>query len=189
MSPGRTFKININFEIDTGSACMALSGSLNSVIKPELRQTFFREYRQWFCRLYCSTHHSAFVDSQVEGRDWTPSECCRAQLSYDRRTPGLFKEEFVGDGIIALNSKTYYCWSASDTKFSTKGISNKLNKPTKEALLKVLETKESLCGTNRGFIKRDNSIFTYCQLRTGLTYFYAKRMVGEDGVTTYPIDL
>ena len=168
---------------------MALSGSLNSVIKPELRQTFFREYGQWFCRPYCSTHHSAFVDSQVEGRDWTPSECCRAQLSYDRRTPGLFKEEFVGDGIIALNSKTYYCWSASDTKFSTKGISNKLNKPTKEALLKVLETKESLCGTNRGFIKRDNSIFTYCQLRTGLTYFYAKRMVGEDGVTTYPIDL
>lgn len=30
--------------------------------------------------------------------------------AYDKRTPGLFKEEWSGEGIIGLSSKTYYCF-------------------------------------------------------------------------------
>ena len=37
-------------------------------------------------------------------------DCCLKVYQYDSRTPGLFKEEFRGDGIVALNSKTYFCW-------------------------------------------------------------------------------
>ena len=118
-------------------------------------------------------------------------DCCNCKEQYrlDRRTPGLFKEEFVGDGIIALNSKTYYCWSNSACKASTKGISKALNNITREQFLNVLQTKEPISGRNKGFIRKNNEIFTYTQLRTGLTYFYAKRKVCPDGVTTLPIDV
>jgi hypothetical protein len=38
---------------------------------------------------------------------------------------GLFKEEFIGEGIVSLNSKTYYCWSENedDDKYRSKGLS------------------------------------------------------------------
>ena len=30
---------------------------------------------------------------------------------YDKRTPGKYKPEFEGVGMICLNSKVYHCWS------------------------------------------------------------------------------
>jgi hypothetical protein len=45
-------------------------------------------------------------------RDDTPEHA-----AYDKRTPGLFKTEFTADGMIALCSKTYYCFGKED-KFS-----------------------------------------------------------------------
>jgi len=64
-----------------------------------------------------------------------------------------------------------------------------LNVPTREQFLEVLNTKKSVTGVNRGFLKKDNHIFTYSQIRTGLTYGYGKRKVVGDGVSTLPIDL
>jgi hypothetical protein len=46
-----------------------------------------------------------------EGEDWEMEPCCRRVNKYNNRMPGLFKEEFIGEGIVSLNSKTYYCWS------------------------------------------------------------------------------
>ena len=180
--------------MDTDSAYMALSGSLHSIVRPELRRTFYEEYGAWFPRPYCEEHKTLFVDTKLAeyggGNPWTQLPCCAAVQHHDRRTPGLFKTEFEGVGMVALNSKTYCCWAADDTaKCSRKGLSKSTNRLTKEAYLDVLRTGRSLAGTNKGFVLKDNSMYTYAQVRTGLTYNYAKRRVLEDGVSTVNIDL
>ena len=55
----------------------------------------------------------------------------------------LYKEEWAGDGIIGLSSKTYYRLGGKD-KFSCKGVNKKTNKINKEKSLNVLLTKQSL---------------------------------------------
>jgi hypothetical protein len=108
------------------------------------------------------------------------------------RTPGLFKEEWCGDGIVALNPKTYFCWKNGDgsaNKCSSKGLNKTTNNLSKEKFLDVLHTKSKITGINRGFRIKDNSVYTYSQLKTGLSYFYAKRKVHPDGVSTSMIDI
>ena len=77
--------------------------------------------------------------------------------AYDKRTPGLFKTKLTGDGMIALCSKTYFCFGAED-KFSCKGVNRKTNNVTKEKYMDVLLTKQSGSGTNRGFRSINNQI-------------------------------
>lgn len=36
---------------------------------------------------------------------------------------------------------------------------------------------------------RDNNIFSYNQVRNGITYFYCKRKVLEDGIHTKTLDI
>ena len=62
----------------------------------------------------------------------------------------LFKEEWAGDGIIGLSSKTYYRFGGKD-KFSCKGVNKKTNEINKEKYLNVLLTKQSSAGLNKGF--------------------------------------
>ena len=102
--------------------------------------------------------------------------------------PGLFKTEFTGDGMIALCSKTYFCFGTED-KFSCKGVNRKTNNVTKEKYMDVLLTKQSGSGTNRGFRTIDNQVYTYLQERSGFTYFYPKRKVLADGVSTAPLEI
>ena len=114
-------------EMDTDSAYMALSGSMDSVIKPTMRRTFYDEYEQWFPRPFCQRHKDDFIALKMTNPDsvWDAGSCCKQTYNYDMRTPGLFKEEFKGSGIIALNSKTYYCWNDDDdktVKYSSKGL-------------------------------------------------------------------
>ena len=152
--------------MDTDSAYMALSAdSLDAVIKPHMQERYHAERHLWF------------------PRNDTPEHA-----AYDKRTPGLFKEEFVGDGIVALCSKTYYCYGRDD-KYSCKGINKKLNNITKDTYMDVLLTKKSGSGTNRGFRTVDNRMYTYLQQRRGFSYFYPKRKVLADGVSTAPLDL
>lgn len=53
---------------------------------------------------YCTSGLGIEVDCD---RHWFPRTCCDEHAKYDRRTPGLFKNEFQGDEIIGLSSKTY----------------------------------------------------------------------------------
>ena len=93
--------------MDTDSAYLAISSdSLDDVVKPEWRQEFQRNKHLWV------------------GRDDTEEN-----VLYDKRTPGLFKLEYEGDGIISLASKMYYCFGDTD-KFSSKGINKKQNELT-----------------------------------------------------------
>ena len=86
-------------EMDTDSAYMALSGkSIDEVVKPEMKEAYYDAYGEWFPRPLCAAHRADFKRQMVSGGEWTPSECCKAQLCFDRRTPGLFKAEFEGVG-------------------------------------------------------------------------------------------
>lgn len=77
-------------EMDTDSAYIAISNSsIESLVKPEFKQEFLKDKSNWFQRT-----------DTVENK------------AYDKRTPGLFKEEWSGEGIIGLSSKTYYCFGA-----------------------------------------------------------------------------
>jgi hypothetical protein len=170
---------------------MALSAPLESEIKEELRDTIYREYGDWFPRPYCDEHKQSFLDTKLSRKDWVMESCCKTVRQYDIRTPGLFKNEFEGSGIVALNSKTYHCWNndTSQEKYSSKGLSKSTNTLTRENFLNVLRTGKTLTGKNKGFIRVNQDTFSYSQIKSGLTYFYAKRRVCDDGVSTENIDL
>ena len=106
-------------------------------------------------------------------------------LDFNKRTPGLFKVEWEGKGFVGLCSKTYYCFGDKD-KFSTKGLNKRNNEIDKEVFLNVLKSRKNGVGTNRGFRTVHGSIFTYVQERSALSYFYGKRRVQPDGVSTSP---
>jgi len=178
-------------EMDTDSAYMALSGPLKDIIKHDLRRSFWDEYDQWFPRLACQAHKTEFVTCMVGGGDWKQEDCCRAVTKHDSRTPGLFKQEFSGTAMVALNSKTYVCWNTEtdETKASAKGISKRLNTLEGKTYKDVLTTGKPFTGTNIGFQYLNNSMYTYRQMRAGLTYYYAKRQVSPDGVSTSPLTI
>jgi len=135
-------------EMDTDSAYIGISGeSLEEVIRPELREQF-----------------------QEEKHLWLPRNDTPENRAYDKRTPGLFKVEFEGNGFISLCSKTYYCFGRKD-KYSCKGIIKKCNDINKETFLKVLTSRKSASGVNRGFRCINNRVYTYSQVRQGFSFF------------------
>ena len=109
--------------------------------------------------------------------EWLPAECCDEH-----------KVEWCGDGFIGLCSKTYYCFGSTN-KCTTKGLSKRHNVIDKDAFLDVLTNRRSGSGVNRGFRVHNSSMMTYVQERAALTYFYPKRKVLADGLSTAPLDL
>ena len=57
----------------------------------------------------------------------------------------------------------------------------------KDTFLTVLTNRRNGGGINRGFRVHDSSVMTYIQERAALTYFYGKRKVLEDGLSTAPL--
>ena len=53
----------------------------------------------------------------------------------------------------------------------------------------TLSTGETSFSTNLGFRMRDANIFTYSQTKIGFNYFYCKREVQDDGITTKPLNI
>ena len=82
------------------------SENFEDLIKPELKEEFLEDRSNWFPR-----------------NDNAENE------KYDNRTAGLFKTEFVGDGMCCLSSKLYYCLGELNKKdkFSSKGVQKKNN--------------------------------------------------------------
>ena len=174
-------------EMDTDSAYIAISGkNIEDLVKPHLKKQFYEEWSQWFPAEACEVHQKEFVHKKLAGEEWTPGDCCINKKKYDRRTPGLFKVEWEGTGMIALCSKTYFGWGEKN-KCSTKGISKTQNVIDKDQFLQVLQTKQSSGGVNIGFQVKDNAVYTYRQERNALSYLYPKRQVLEDGITTQPL--
>ena len=153
-------------EMDTDSAYMALTNDFEKLIKPELREEYERDKHNWLPRMDTEEHKA-----------------------FDKRTPGLFKIEYEGDGMIALCSKTYYVWGGKETKISSKGLQKRLNKEqlTKQKYLQCLFNKELINGTNKGFRVLNNSMQTYEQKKIGLSPVYTKGVVMDDGIHIRPI--
>ena len=105
-----------------------------------------------------------------------------------RGTPGLFKVEWEGEGIIGLCSKTYYCFGAKD-KFSCKSLNKKTNDIDKDKYLNVLLTKQNSSSVNRFFRVVNNTMYTSTQVRDAFSHFYPKHKVLQDGVSTTPLDI
>ena len=148
------------------SAYFTISGdSIECLVKPELRQRFEEEKNNRLPRTDTEEHRH-----------------------YDKRTYGLFKLEWEGDGIIALCSKTWYGFGPKD-KFSCKGANKKNNDINREKFFRVLRGKSAESAINRGFRVKDNKVLTYQQERAAFTYFYPKRKVADDGITTTYLDI
>ena len=96
--------------------------------------------------------------------------------------------EWEGDGIIALCSKTYYCFG-SKNKISCKGLNKANNDITTEQYMEVLTSQTSGGGVNRRFRMQDGAMYTYEQIKTAFSYLYPKRKVAPDGVSTIFLDL
>jgi hypothetical protein len=156
--------------MDTDSNYMALTDDFDNLIKPEMRGHFEKHKNDWFPR--------------------TDTEENKA---YDKRKPGLFKEEWHGNGMIALSSKTYCCWDTEGevNKFSCKGAQKARNKEIfiREAFTRVLDEKEVISCQNKGFRFIDKNIKTYEQNKVALTPIYVKGIVMDDGVHIRPLDL
>ena len=178
-------------EMDTDSYYMALSTpTLEDAIRPELRRQFFEEYHHWFPSPACDDHRADFIESRVAHREWQPRvPCCVQRKAFDKRTPGLFKLEYKGDGIIALCSKTYLCFNGQNTKTSAKGISKRLNHLTKEKYMRVLRSRQSGSGVNKSFRLHGRHMYTYTQTRDALSFFYIKRQVAANGTSTSPLNI
>ena len=170
-------------EMDTDSLYMALSEErLDKLIRPEMQSLWY-----WMRQSDCIDNFAANSSS-----NFFPRECCNKHANFDKRTPGLFKEEFRCSEKIALCSKTYCCYDEqSDTaKLSSKGLNkNNIEEPLAK-YRKVLFDEEQVYSTNRGFRVVDNKkVCTYELKKRGLSYFYPKRKVCEDGIHTTPLDI
>ena len=177
-------------KMDTDSSYLALAAeSVDALVTPELREHYFRHRSEWLRSECCDDHRNEYVRCRLANRPWVgDAACCKARRVYDKRTPGLFKVEWSGDGFVGLCSKMYYCFGPID-KYSTKGLSKRHNDIDKDAFLEVLTNRRSGSGNNRGFRVRHSTVLTYVQERAALTYFYAKRVVHEDGVSRGPVDV
>ena len=98
---------------------------------------------------------------------WLGKDDTKENELFDRRTPGLFKLEYEGDGIIALASKMYYCFGAKD-KFSSKGLNKQQNEITKQNYLNALHGDSSQEFTIEGFRVTNNEMNTYELTKNGM---------------------
>ena len=145
-------------QMDTDSFYMALSANdFDEIIKPEMKELYKEEKKNWL-----------------------------VTDEYSKRVPGLFKAEFQGKRMTALTSKCYFADNGTEEgvkKFSCKGVSRRQNKMNweryKNALFGSLDKARNI-----GFRKRDNHIVTYEQSKLGLSAYYDKRIVHEDGIHT-----
>ena len=94
-------------EMDTDSAYIALAGeSIDGLVRTDRRVHYFRHRSQWLPAGCCDEHEDDYVRARIAGRPWTATEsCCFARKAFDKRTPGLFKVEWCGDGFVGLCSK------------------------------------------------------------------------------------
>jgi hypothetical protein len=124
-------------------------------------------------------------------KQWFPATHPPELARYQKRTPGLFKEEFRGTEMVCLSAKTYVVYNedADQCKFSSKGAQKRQVHEPMKLYKSVLETREPATVTNRGIRKRNGVLHTYAQDRRAFDYVYWKRQVQDDGRSTRPLDI
>jgi hypothetical protein len=170
-------------QMDTDSLYLALAGkTVEDIIRPEMRQ-------HWAAARARDCVQVEFLPD--DKFNWFPRTCCDVHARHDRRTPGLFKLEWSGHEMICLASKTY-CGYNRDTggeKVSCKGVNKRALSNPIQHFRNVLQEQKAFYAINPGFRVKDNHMFTYEVTKKALDYFYCKRCVMEDGVTTKYLDI
>ena len=173
-------------EMDTDSLYLALAEEeLYDCIRPDKK-------REWtdFRSSDCADDFKANATT-----NFFPRTCCTKHKKHDKREPGLFKEEFRCTEMLCLCSKTYCCYDSQSHKFkfSSKGLNKRTLESSGDGPMskyrKVLEETLNVTSTNRGFRVIDHNVGTYEQTKKGLSYFYPKRIVQEDGIHTRPLTI
>ena len=159
---------------DMVSTYIVFSGPLDKLMPEAHRREYYETDHLWFPRRVCEEHKMDFVDTRCKGdvRSDEGQPCCTSVQHYDQRTPGLFKEEFSGDGMVVLNSETYYCWRKQDAnKYSSKGLSMITNTLNKGHFMTMVMVKKSIFGKNRSFVKKDGM----CRIYEHVACFHSNR--------------
>ena len=106
-------------ETDTDSLYIAYARkTIDECVKPEKKNSWVLKKHFFFS----SDNQSTMI---FNGKTITYQQ-------YDKRTPGLYKPEFIGIGMICLSSKAYFAWSELLTKISCKGVQQGRNALTKK---------------------------------------------------------
>lgn len=204
-------------EMDTDSAYMAISGStFESVIKKDMLSTYnhgLKGYciagleieadcdRHWFPRTCCVEHSNydrrtpGLFKIEYEG-DEIIGLCSKTYIVSSREKVSHSNSVIVARRLVnvakkfkPLRRQRYKPRIVNKIKFSCKGISKKRVKCPLSTFRSVLKTQKKCSGENMGFKVRNNGVCTYRQMRNGFTYFYCKRKVLSDGVSTQPLDI
>ena len=97
-----TYLMNDHYQLmecNTDSLYIAFAKSnIDDCVKPELKEKWLVEKWVWFS--------SEDMQTMVPFQDEIIS-----LKQFDKRTPGKFKPEFVGNGQLCLNSKVYHIWN------------------------------------------------------------------------------
>ncbi|KAE9289648.1 hypothetical protein PR003_g25498 [Phytophthora rubi] len=111
--------------------------------------------------------------------EWFPRDDTAENAAYDRRTPGLFKEKFRCNAMVSLSSKNYICYLSDE-------IDKKTNKPKIKLSAKGVQKSRNgnvLIPENFESVVKDRIMFQ------ALNYYYDKRQVLSDGISTIPLNI
>ena len=178
-------------ETDTDSIYCALAEKdIDLGVKPELKKDYFIQKLKWMPLSVCNLYKEDFIAAKTTDMEWRPSPCCQEQLKYLKRQPGLFKTEHESEKIAALGPKSYFCSSSNGVnKLISKEVCINQSPLTFDQYQQVLTSDNPLTIINGGFRSRNHQMYSYIQKKRGLTSFYCKRKVLENGVETTPLDL
>ena len=166
-------------ETDTDSIYMAINKpyrSIDQCIKPTHQSRYQKEIFN-----SCSDNENPI---------WFPRRCCRRHLALDGRYLGTYKCEWEGIKMVSLCSKSYIIQdSKGNHKISCKGISKKNLEDPMKKFEDALYNKTTIQFNNVGFRVGKSDIYTYFQEKIGFNYFYCKREVLADGISTVPLNI
>ena len=97
--------------------------------------------------------------------------------------------------MLCLCSKAHCCYDVTSNKlkFSSKGLNERVLEQSGdgpvEKYRRVLNEKVNVTSNNTGFRTNNHSVATYEQVKKGLSYFYPKKIVENDGIHTQPLNL
>ena len=159
-------------ETDTDSIYMAINKeNIDECINQKYEKKFEKE-------IFHSCHDLNYTQ-------WFPMRCCPTHIAAGRREVGRFKLEFEGTKMISLCSKSYIIENEEGKQnISCKGVSKKALTNAMEKFEETFTTKNVTTTKNIGFRINKSVIHTYSQEKIGFNYFYCKRKVLQDGVTT-----
>ena len=202
-------------EMDTDSAYLAISAPrLTDIIKPDMVHTYLKGLNgychdhiveadanlHWFPRTCCLPHSKydrrtpGLFKLEYEG-DTMIGLCSKTYIVQKTIEASTTSTAIAAHALLRRAKKQSVKRLQSkqkrrlEVKFSSKGVNKRRVKAPMTTFRRVLTTQRVGHGTIQGFRSRNNGIYTYKQTRNGFSYFYCKRRVLDDGVSTVPLDL